>query len=629
MIQSHINAALVGPIKEFLSFTQEEAVRHLYDGLYQMGSDVSKEQKAAWYGSWPHIRNILSHLPHDVWVILEYRLPMSHQRIDLLLLGQNQDGLQAVVIELKGWRTVQDIGHGVVQADGDNYTHPDIQTQDYVAKLRFTHSEAYRYTFHGIAWLYNLSRNACSALNFHYSQAFCACETQNLVGFLKNILLYGIKNGEVQAFLNGTYVQTHELFQAIAKNAEKIKQGAIAALCADGFAPSDEQSKIIAAVMDSLKKKDEKAVHLVAGGPGSGKSYLAVLLLTSVASQHQIKTCKNKNLVALGLRNNRLLNTVRKVLDEAHIGLSGAVKFFSANGHGLADAAEEDFELIIYDEAQRMASDQIHNAICRGRVVVFLYDEGQRLNVDEGGTLQAFSQQAQKLGKPVYIHRLSGAYRVLGGAQYHQFIERLLHEPCAINNHVEFPNYEFRVFSDIKDMIDTLHAKGKEGYHVALVAAFTESPGDRKNKLNKNKMNLRVGYPLYSGFDHYRGTDLKIYWLMDEKNQYPSFWYNKESNNLTHCASIYGCQGFEADYVGVIWGRDLVWRDGQWELGPNCEDIIGKPSLKELFKKNDRQRAIPLLVNRYRIFLTRGIHGTYIYCEDEQTAQMLLKITGP
>ncbi|RMD61546.1 hypothetical protein D6833_08100, partial [Candidatus Parcubacteria bacterium] len=268
----HPNAALVGKAGELKDIAPKRAAELLREGLYGMGSEVSLEQQAAWRGSWPHIQALLAKLPDDVWAIFEYRLPMSHQRIDLLLLGQNQKGPQAVVIELKGWRSVQDLGHGVVQADGEPHTHPDIQAQDYVAKLRFTHSEASRYTFHGVAWLYNLSRNPCGALNFLYSQAFCASETQNLADFLQSILPGGIDKASAQAFLDGTYVQTHELLQAIADNAAKIKQGAIEALCADGFAPSDEQSRVIAAVINSLKT-GEKAVHLVEGGPGSGKTY--------------------------------------------------------------------------------------------------------------------------------------------------------------------------------------------------------------------------------------------------------------------------------------------------------------------------------------------------------------------
>jgi len=122
---------------------------------------------------------------------------------------------------------------------------------------------------------------------------------------------------------------------------------------------------------------------------------------------------------------------------------------------------------------------------------------------------------------------------------------------------------------------------------------------------------------------------LEIYWLMDEKKQYPRYWYGGECNNLTHCASIYGCQGFEADYVGVIWGRDFVFRNHMWELGTNCEDTVGRPSLKALFTQasrgdsHARALALKLLANRYRIFLTRGISGTCVYCEDDETADLM------
>jgi len=189
-----------------------------------------------------------------------------------------------------------------------------------------------------------------------------------------------------------------------------------------------------------------------------------------------------------------------------------------------------------------------------------------------------------------------------------------------------FNNYEFRVFVDIRDMLKALKKKS-DNYKVALVAAFTESDGRGKNG------KLRVGHPLKSGFNKYKGLDIRIYWLMDPKTEYPSYWLTNKSNELTHCASIYGCQGFEADYVGVIWGRDLVWRQNGWQLGDNCEDYVGNPSLKEIIekaKKGDKQSealAIEFLKNRYRILLTRGILGTYVYCEDDETLNYLLTLT--
>ena len=114
---------------------------------------------------------------------------------------------------------------------------------------------------------------------------------------------------------------------------------------------------------------------------------------------------------------------------------------------------------------------------------------------------------------------------------------------------------------------------------------------------------------------------------MDPKKEYAPFWVGGESNKLEKCASVYGAQGFEADYTGVIWGRDLIRRDNKWVLGDNCEDF----EIKRLFfkgKNGDKtsyDTAIDLLVNRYRILLTRGISGTYIFCEDRETGEYLKK----
>ncbi len=113
---------------------------------------------------------------------------------------------------------------------------------------------------------------------------------------------------------------------------------------------------------------------------------------------------------------------------------------------------------------------------------------------------------------------------------------------------------------------------------------------------------------------------------MDPKKDYVPFWVKGESNRLEKCASIYGCQGFETDFAGIVWGRDFIYCNGKWEIGKNCEDNIGKPSLKVVLsqaKKEDtvaKKQALKLLINRYRIFLTRGIKGTYIFCEDVETA---------
>ncbi len=624
-MNSSLNCALIGRVAKLRGIGPNEAVERLRQGLRELtGERPSVEQMLAWQGSWLHIQGLLQRLNDDLWVAFEYRLPISHQRIDMLLFGRDRHSHPtAVVIELKGWSTASEKSHGIVEADGKRFQHPDIQTTDYVNKLRFSHSEAHKYRVEGITWLYNLSP---SCLHFRWAMPFFHGQDDELADYLRALLPAGLPWDEVEAFLKGTYVQTAHLLDAVEKHKNELLRGAIEALSTKGCAPSEEQQEIIAQVLETLQN-DNPATFLIAGEPGSGKSYLAILLLIKALSGAR-SLGGSQGFAVLGLRNNRLLNTVRQVFRRICPGLDTAVRFYSTGrGFGLAEAKYRgpNFRLAIFDEAQRFAQNLVENAIRRSMVSVFLYDETQILNLDEGGTTDAFKQAANRLGRQTYHFTLKGIYRVQGGREYHRFVETLLNDPTQLSSPLSLPNYEFRVFDDIEDMIDALKAKVSDQTQVALVAAFTESPGDRENKTAKSILNLRVGYPLYSGWDHYRGKNLQIYWLMDEETQYPQFWYGRESNHLTHCASIYGCQGFEADYVGVIWGRDFVWRNGRWSIGSNCEDTIGRPPLKELVNKRD-PRAIPLLVNRYRIFLTRGIQGTYVYCEDEETACLLREI---
>ncbi|RMD86700.1 MAG: DUF2075 domain-containing protein [Calditrichaeota bacterium] len=628
---AHQSYALAGRIQEFIEWDANRFENNMVQRFQKfVGERPSIKQQAAWRGSWSYIRDLFLQLPLDFYAAFEYRLPASQQRVDLLLLGSNQYGEKiAVVLELKGWRKLilpeTDINHYLVIADGERHIHPALQTADYIGKLRYTHSEACHFLWYGSAWLYNLkpiSVDLSDNQNFGEIdiKLFFSHQIDDMASWLTGIMNSGISDVDARMFLDGIYCQTMQLFQAIRDNGEALKKGALEALTAQGFAPAEEQIQLIDRILEAVKK-GTPSVFLIDGEPGSGKTYLATLLLIKALSM-------NKQAV-LGFRNNRLINAVRSVFRHVKPGLDGSIKFFSTGyGNGLAEYKVQtpDFDLIIYDEAQRLAPSLANNAIKRGIVTVFFYDSGQILNVEELESVQAIENAARNSRRLLSHEHLSHVYRVRGGRAYHHFVENLLKKPYTIGKNKDFPDYEFRVFYDITDMIKALEIKrDHENAHVALVAAFTESPGDRKNKSKKTINNRRIGFPLYSNFNLYKEKNLDIYWLMDEKTQYPQFWIERESNKLTHCASIYGCQGFEADFVGVIWGRDFILRHGQWVPGTACEDTIGKPSLKNLIKKRD-SRSILLLENRYRIFLTRGIRGTFVFCEDEETAQFLIKL---
>ena len=610
------NYALGLTVSEFLEKSDDVIFCDLKKGFSEItGENMNNEQASAWKGAIPKLKKALKDLDKNILMVFEYMLPMSSERIDLVLIGNSNDSKPtAIILELKGWRDDKEIA---------KYESPEFQVLNYVGKLKFSHSASDLFNFIPCVWLYNMHPGSLSFEKL--KNVFWSEEYERLGTFLKSNILQPAKDQDIDAFLNGHYTQTPKLLEAISRNFESLRKGFFDALCETGFAPSEEQLQIIEEVIQSVKNGEKKVCYLIEGQPGSGKSYIAILLLLTALKDSK-SVSKKQNIAVLGYRNNRLINTLRKIFNEHESGLDTVLKFFSTGrNQGLAENNPRigHFKLVIFDEAQRMSKENIRVGLQRGDIVVVFYDERQILNLEEEGTRENFISVAGELGIKVVEKTLRGIYRVQGGPKYHNFVETLLDKPEDASI-PELKNYEFKIFDDIEEMLDqlkSLRLKNK----VALVASFTESPGDRDNPKEKNIKNLRIGYPLWSGFEHYKDKNVEIYWLMDEKKQYPNFWFKGESNELTHCASIYGCQGFEADYVGVIWGRDFVFRNGKWEIGDNCEDNIGRPtSLKDLVINRDN-RALDLLINRYRIFLTRGIKGTYVYCEDEETKRFLLE----
>lgn len=616
-------------IEGFLSeFGGQGGAQTFVNKLSQILDDSDYYQQNAWYGLFGPVHGLFDILKNSknlgqIHCLFEYFLPFSSERIDLILLGSDkQNNPVALIFELKGWNKVNRIDDFSVQADNQIHQHPELQLKNYLNKLEFTHSASQHYSFHGFLWFHNLNRGkgVQTQVRTYYSG-----EIYDIANEISQLIIGPLQKNILDEFINGKYIQTKKLFDAIKTILPNLEQNVIDVLCTSGFGPSKDQSLIVSEILKSIRLNDKKA-FFIQGEPGSGKTYLALVLLFEIIREFG---SSQKNLVALGYRNNRLINTIRNLFQRHGQGIDAFLKFYSTGkGTGLAegDPNNPHFRVVIYDEAQRMTMDNIKIALQRGDITVFFYDENQILNAEEEGWRKNFISCANTLQKSFEEKTLTGIHRIKGGKKYHEFVENILSNNNPKRN---FRDYEFKIFDNIEEMLDALRSKVSENRKVALVASFTESPGDRENPTGKTSKNLRVGHPLYSGFNHYKGKNLEIFWLMDERKQYPEFWAGCKSNDLTHCASIYGCQGFEADYVGVIWGRDLVWRGGNWEVGENCEDDVGRPSLKKLINSNNKHNfnlAKKLLINRYRIFLTRGMLGTFIYCEDEETRNYLKSI---
>ena len=627
-----MNHIYLGTVKKFVKENSDIILDIFKDNFKKAyGEYPNIEQLKAWESSINYLKNALDDKSiHEFTLVFEYKLPFSNERIDLLIFGENKTEPTILLFELKGWeKATKTSSPFIVDCDLGTSIHPEYQVENYAGKLRFSHSEADKFNVLPAVLMYNAIPQK---VNLEFKKpVFFRDDIQDFREFITDHLQKPLDSKTIDMFLNGQYIQSNKLFDAIKKHFEKIKKQSYFTLAENGWGLSSEQLELIEEIINDLKLGKNNIVYLVQGAPGSGKTLVAIHLLLSALTQNYQ--------TILAYRNNRLINSIRDIFNSIERGLSSPIKFYSTGPRaGFKGVAEKNFngpylDIVIYDEAQRMTKENIHYALQRGKITVFFYDEGQILNAEEEGTTKNFIIEAQNAGKTIKERFLRGFYRVEGGEQYHKFVEILLREPEKISNDLHLSwknNYDFKVFETIDELLYSLAKRKEENFKVALIAAFTESPGDLRNKISIK--NLRIGYPLYSGLDIYKNLTKKIYWLMDPRNDYVPFWVKGDSNKLDKCASIYGCQGFETDFAGVIWGRDFVYNSGRWKLGENCEDNIGKPSLKDIINKAKNGNtqayalALNLLINRYRIFLTRGIKGTYIFCEDPETADFLRRV---
>jgi len=627
-----MNHIYLGTVKKFVKENSDIILDIFKDNFKKAYAEYPNiEQLKAWESSINYLKNALDDKSiHEFTLVFEYKLPFSNERIDLLIFGENKTEPTILLFELKGWeKATKTSSPFIVDCDLGTSIHPEYQVENYAGKLRFSHSEADKFNILPAVLMYNAIPQK---VNLEFKKpVFFRDDIQDFREFITDHLQKPLDSKTIDMFLNGQYIQSNKLFDAIKKHFEKIKKQSYFTLAENGWGLSSEQLELIEEIINDLKLGKNNIVYLVQGAPGSGKTLVAIHLLLSALTQNYQ--------TILAYRNNRLINSIRDIFNSIERGLSSPIKFYSTGPRaGFKGVAEKNFngpylDIVIYDEAQRMTKENIHYALQRGKITVFFYDEGQILNAEEEGTTKNFIIEAQNAGKTIKERFLRGFYRVEGGEQYHKFVEILLREPEKISNDLHLSwknNYDFKVFETIDELLYSLAKRKEENFKVALIAGFTESPGDLRNKISIK--NLRIGYPLYSGLDIYENLTKKIYWLMDPRNDYVPFWVKGDSNKLDKCASIYGCQGFETDFAGVIWGRDFVYNSGRWKLGENCEDNIGKPSLKDIINKAKNGNtqayalALNLLINRYRIFLTRGIKGTYIFCEDPETADFLRRV---
>ena len=253
--------------------------------------------------------------------------------------------------------------------------------------------------------------------------------------------------------------------------------------------------------------------------------------------------------------------------------------------------------------------------------MVAFIDEKQRLREGEQGTVDYFRRCAARVGvPPENIHgpiELTAQFRAAGNSDFVETLDKALYEEIPAG----FAHRDFAVQIDksIEGLEAHLQDRVDDGYSARLLAGFCWEWSD-PNRDGTLVDDVRVGR-YWS-----RAWNRKAVNGPYSPDRHPyTLWANRDENQLGEVGCIYSAQGFEFDYVGVIWGPDLVWRDGGWVARP---EKSFDPGINGRNGPIPEERALPLLKNAYRVLCSRAMTGCSIFCLDEETAEYLRQALG-
>ena len=613
----------------FAALTSEGSIelRLTEQMLHHTGRRPSRAEAVSWKRSLPFLaQDLIDAGLGNVEVLVEHHLPLTSKRADVVLAGRHPrtGDPSYVVVELKQWSRAHayDGDPELVLVHGMPHgpkLHPVAQVRGYCDYITdFTKAlHDFDDAVAGAAYLHNATVETDVAALYDYPQdstgrLFTGARRGDFVEFLRERLDSTTPGAPYADLLLSSGVAPSKQLLAVA--AEEVQQR-------EQFVLLAEQRLAFSLVMHEVERArsaDSKAIVIVTGGPGSGKSVIALSLLGELARRGRTV------LHATGSRS--FTQTLRKVAGARAPRVQRMFRYFNQ----FMDADRNGLDVLILDEAHRIRETsvdrytraalrtgrpQIDELIAAARVPVFLLDEHQIVRPGELGTVADIERHAATMNLPVHRIDLDGQFRCGGSEEYVDWVLRLLGLSEAAPTPLEAgPAFPVVVAESPAEMEAILEAKMAEGYGARMAAGYCWPWSDPRPD------GSLVPDVQIDGWA--RPWNLKGDRAVGEAPPAPLWAHDPRGFGQVGC--VYTAQGFEYDWSGVILGPDLVWREGRFVSmrGENRD-----PDFRNRTRVTDSDFD-RLVRNVYKVLLTRGMVGTVIYSTDEETRWTLQCLLG-
>ena len=573
------------------------------------GRGTSPAEIRSWQNSLLALCNVLNHpmFPETTGVGVEFQLPKTSKRIDVLLTGFNSKAQREVlIVELKQWATADSTSmDGVVETfvGGSlrHVSHPSYQAWSYAQLLTdfalIVGQEKINVT--ACAFLHNMADKS-ELEREHYSiyteraPIFTGLEGFAFQQYIVDRIQQG-DNGETVRMLEESDVAPSKsladaLRAMIEGNAE--------------FTLLDEQKVIYEHCLKLSEDLSTKQVMIVDGGPGTGKSVLAINLLSRFTGQGLNARYVTKNAAPRAVYEARLTGHLKK--SRISTLFTGSGSFVSTN--------DNEYDMLIVDEAHRLGlksglyrnlgENQIKEIINGSKLSIFFIDELQKIHIHDAGSKAMIRTMANQLGATVTETNLVSQFRCGGSNEFLGWLDTFLYDTGKLSPYSEDPEkFEFRVFDDPAKMHEAIQTKNAQGEKSRMVAGYC---WDWVSKKQKHLNDIVLDNGAYAA-----------QWNLTEHG---SLWIERE-DSISEIGCIHTCQGLEVDYIGVIIGPDLRFENGELvcDVSQRAKTDASIKGIKKMSREDPEKAAAlgkELILNTYRTLMTRGMKGCYIYCTD-------------
>lgn len=289
----------------------------------KMNRHTARNEFRAWENSLEYMYKVLNDaaIPEDCGIAIEYNIPRTSKRVDFLISGYDgRDSGNVIIIELKQWDQLNAVAgkDALVETyTGNAYrrvVHPSYQAWSYAMLIQDYNQAVQDGSIHlyPCAYLHNYRRKRQDPIDeaqydayLKDAPAFTRGQVDDLRSFIKRNIVKGDEKKLLYTIENGKIKPSKSLQESIAKMLRGNRE----------FIMLDEQKVVYEEILNASRasaKDGKKRVIIVEGGPGTGKTVVAVNLLAQLTNEDQFCQYVSKNSAPRNVYRKKLIGDMKK-----------------------------------------------------------------------------------------------------------------------------------------------------------------------------------------------------------------------------------------------------------------------------------------------------------------------------